>query len=137
MKLWEHVIDRRLRRVILISDNQFGFMCGISTIEAIHLIGRLIELYRDRKKDLLMVFIDLEKAYDRVMREVLSEHLENKEVSVAYIRTIKDKYEGAQTSVRTSVDITKYFYIDIGAPSRFSFKPILFTVVIDELTREI
>jgi len=44
-----------------------------------------MELYRDRKKELHMVFIDLEKEYDRVPQEVLWECSERKEVSVEYI----------------------------------------------------
>jgi len=66
----ERVIERRLRKDVPISENQFGFMPSRSTVEAINLIKRLLELYRDRKKDLYIVFIDLEKVYDKA-REVL------------------------------------------------------------------
>jgi hypothetical protein len=40
-------------------------------MEAIFLIRQLMEICREQKKDLPMVFLDLEKAYDKVVRNVM------------------------------------------------------------------
>ena len=71
MKLWERVIEQRLRGTLQISTNQFGFMSGRSTTEAIFLIRQVMEQFREQKKDLYLVFIDLEKPYDKIPRNVM------------------------------------------------------------------
>ena len=63
MKLWERMIEARL-----IADNQFGFRPGNSTIEPIFALRMLQEKCREKNKELHMVFVDLEKAYDRILR---------------------------------------------------------------------
>ena len=69
IKLWERVIEQRLRVTMQILANQFGFMPGRSTTEAIFLIRQVMERFIEQKKDLHMVFIDLEKAYDKILKK--------------------------------------------------------------------
>ena len=137
MKLWERVIEHRLRRMTSVTKNQFGFMPGRSTMEAIFLVRQLMERYREQKKDLHMVFIDLEKAYDKIPRNVMWWALEKHKVPAKYITLIKDMYDNVVTSVRTSDVDTDDFPIKIGLHQGSALSPYLFALVMDEVTRDI
>ncbi|GJY73217.1 integrator complex subunit 11, partial [Tanacetum coccineum] len=93
----ERVIKRRLRRETMVSEDQFGFMPGRSSIEAIHLIRSLIKKYRERYKDLHMAFLDLEKANDSVPWELIWKTLIDKGTPRRYIRVISNMYAGVKT----------------------------------------
>ncbi|WVZ50242.1 hypothetical protein U9M48_001516 [Paspalum notatum var. saurae] len=137
MKLWERAIEHRLRSLTCITMNQFGFMPGRSTIEAIFLVRQVMERYREQKKDLHMVFIDLEKAYDKIPRNVLWWALEKHKVPTKYVTLIKDMYNKVVTSVRTTDGDTSDFPINIGLHQGSALSPYLFALVMDEVTRDI
>ena len=137
MKLGERVIEHRLRSLTCITMNQFGFMPGRSTIEAIFLLRQVMERHREQKKDIHMVFIDLEKAYDKIPRNVMWWALEKHKVPTKYVALIKDMYNKVVTSVRTTNGDTSNFPINIGLHQGSALSPYLFALVINEITREI
>ena len=71
MKLWERAVEARLGRGVTFSEQQYGFMPRKSTTDAIFALRVLMEKYREGQKELHCVFVDLEKAYDKVQREVV------------------------------------------------------------------
>jgi hypothetical protein len=101
IKLWERIIEHRLRGVTNVTENQFGFMPGRLTMDAIFLIRQLMERCREQKKDLHMIFIDLEKAYDKVSRNVMWWALQKHKVSSKYITLIKDMYDNMTETLMT------------------------------------
>jgi hypothetical protein len=137
MKLWERIIEHRLRGVTNVTKNQLGFMRGRSTMEAIFLTRHLMERCREQKKDLCMVLIGLEKSYDKVPRNVMWWALQKHKVSTKHITLIKDIYDNIVTSVQTSDGDTNDFPITIGLHQGLALSPYLFSLVMDEVTRDI
>jgi hypothetical protein len=58
-----------------------------------------MERCREQKKDLHMIFIDLEKTYDKVSRNVMWWALQKDKVPSKYITFIKNMYDNIVTSV--------------------------------------
>ena len=66
IKLCKRIIERRLRRDLRFSNQQYGFVPGKSTTDALFALRVLMEKYREGQKELHCVFVDLEKVYDKV-----------------------------------------------------------------------
>ena len=96
MKLWERVVEPRLRGEVTICEQQYGFMPGKSTSDAMFALRMLMEKYREGQKELHCVFVDLEKAYERVPREELWHCMRKSGVVEKYVRIVQDGVGGEE-----------------------------------------
>ena len=71
MKIFERVIERIIRSRVSLDSMQFGFVSGRGTTDAIFVVRQLCEKYCAKNRRLFFAFVDLEKAFDRVPREVI------------------------------------------------------------------
>ena len=67
MKVVECVFEKRLRKMVEIREEQYGFVAGKGTIDAIFILRQLQKKYLENDKELYLVFVDLEKTFDKVL----------------------------------------------------------------------
>ena len=60
MKMFEMILECRLRKMITVNNMQFGFSPRKGTTDAVFIIQQLQEQYLEVHKDLFFIFIDLE-----------------------------------------------------------------------------
>ncbi|KAK3560072.1 hypothetical protein QTP86_033795 [Hemibagrus guttatus] len=137
LKLWERVVEARLRKVVEICEQQYGFMPRKSTTDAIFALRILMEKYRDGQRELHCVFVDLEKAYDRVPREELWYCMRKSGVAEKYVRVVQDMYERSRTVVKCAVGQTEEFKVEVGLHQGSALSPFLFAIVMDQLSEEV
>ena len=137
MKIYERVVSNRLKGIVKMNDNQCGFVEGRSTFDAIQCIRITMEKHRDAKTDLHLVFIDLEKAFDRVPRDLIWVALKAFNVPEAYVRMIQDIYNGATTKVRCTSGDSEEFPLKVGIHQGSVLSPLLFNIVMSYLLTHI
>ncbi|KAK3520880.1 hypothetical protein QTP86_014219 [Hemibagrus guttatus] len=96
-----------------------------------------MEKYRDGQRELHCVFVDLEKAYDRVPREELWYCMRKSGVAEKYVRVVQDMYERSRTVVRCTVGQKEEFKVEVGLHQGSALSPFLFAIVMDQLSEEV
>jgi len=59
-KIWKKIIDKIISiEEASVTKYQFSFMSGLSTLEPLCCVKQLVEKYREKKKMLCMLYIEL------------------------------------------------------------------------------
>ena len=118
-----------------IDEMQFGFRPGRGTTDAIFIVRQLQEKYLGRKRELWMAFLDLEKAFDRVPREVVWWALGQMNVDRPLINVIMSMYKNARASVKVNGVGGRDFPVEVGVHQGSVLSPLLFIIVMEALSR--
>ena len=94
------------------------------------------EKHQAKKKKLYYAFVDLEKAFDRVPREVVRWALRKLGVDEWLIRTVMALYTEACTIVRTDAGLSESFEVKVGLHQGSVLSPLLFAAVMDVVSSE-
>ncbi|KAK6742925.1 hypothetical protein RB195_010287 [Necator americanus] len=114
MKVFERVLEARLRKIVSVSLNQCGFVKDCRTINAIHAVRILLEKHREKNRSVHLAFLDLEKAFDRVPHELLWMSMRSHRVPEEYVRWTKLLYAKPTSVVRCAAGTSRPFPVQVG-----------------------
>ena len=134
MKIFEKVVDARLRTLVTIMDGQFSFRGGKSCSEAIFIARTLQEMHLEMKK-LRHIFVDLEKAFDRISRGAIPWALRRQGVPERLVRLVMMLYSNSRSCVQASGGRSEEFNIEVGVHQESALSPLLFITVMEEATK--
>lgn len=137
MKVVERVLEQRIRKMVKVNEMQCGFMPRKGTTDAIFIVRQVQEKYRAKGKRLYYAFVDLEKAYDRVPREVTRWAMRMLGVEEWLVSAVMAMYEEAWTVVRTKEGDSERFEVKVGLHQGSVLSPLLFVIVMEAVTRNV
>ena len=94
------------------------------------------ENFRVKGKKLYFGFEELEKAFDRVPREMISWAMRKLGVEEWLVSAVMSMFTGAKTVVRTAYDNSKGFEVKVSMHQGSALSPLLFVIVMEAISRE-
>ena len=86
---------------------------------------------------MFLIFVDLEKAFDRVPREVIRFALRRKVVPKCLVDGVISLYKGCKTAVSVDGKLSSSFSVKVGVHQGSALSPVLFMMVMDVLTNDL
>jgi len=103
MKAVVRIFEDRIRQQIDRDDMQFGFMKAKGTTDAIFIVRQMQEKFRTKSKKLYFGFVDLEKAFDGVPKEVIRWAMHKLGVEEWLVLAVMSVYNWCKNSCKNSL----------------------------------
>lgn len=136
-KLFTTIINKRIESFCnnnnVISDAQFGFRKGRSTVDAIFVLMSIIQKYLNDNKRLYVVYVDMMKCFDSIYRNALWLKLYKTGIQGKVLRIIRDMYQKVKSCVKSCNNYSDYFEYAVGLRQGEVISPILFSLFVEDL----
>ena len=117
----------------VLSDSQFGFRKGRSTIHAVFVLNAIVQKILNEKGRLFCAFVDLKRAFDSVYLNGLWFKLYKIGINAKMLRIVRDMYNKVITCVRGCNTYSDFFDCAVGLKQGEVMSPLLFSLFVEDL----
>ena len=136
-KIFTGVLNSRMSKWVenndVISDSQFGFRSGRSTVDAIFVLNAVVQKILNEKGRLYCAFIDLKKAFDSIYLNGLWYKLSKLGVDGKLFNIVRNMYNCVKTCVQGCNTYSEFFECAVGLRQGEVMSPMLFSLFIEDL----
>ena len=138
LKLLERVLDAMIRRRI---EGDFGeeqqvFREGRGTVDGMYVLRQMVDKRLEVQGSMALGFVDLEKAFHIVPRQMVMATLRWIEVPAAEVRMVEGMLEKTTARVVVGEGASEEFDVKIGLRQGTLLSPLLFIAVLDVSSRK-
>ena len=134
----ERVLDARIRTRVEgdFWEEQQGFRKGRGTADGMYVLRQMVEKRLEVQGSMALGFVDLEKYFDTVPREMLMATLRWMGVPEAEVRMVEGTYEKTTARVVVEEGASEEYEVNIGLRWGSVLSPLLFIAVLDLISRK-
>ena len=139
LKIYCAMIKIRIEKQIdrFINDTQYGFRKGKSCSQALHVVRRIQDFGECTNENVIMVFLDWEKAFDKIIHEKLLQALKRIGISEHFLLIIADLYKEPKFKVKYEDQISDIKNQKTGIRQGCTLSPYLFLILMTVLLHDV
>ena len=132
-KVLNRIILERIKTAVdkYLREEQAGFRAGRSCTDQIATLRVILEQSQEYKSPLYVTFIDFEKAFDSLDREVLWKLMQYYGIPAKLTNIIRNTYKGMECRVLHEGQLTEPFKVTTGVRQGCLLSPFLFLLAVD------
>ena len=137
-KVYAKILDKRMRDITeeKMLEEQGAFRKRRSCTDQLFTVRMLSEKIIAKNKSMIMVCVDLEKAYDNVNREMMWKVLEEYGIRGSFVKAVRSMYVSCEACVKVLGGTSDWFKVEQGVRQGCVMSPWLFNVYMDHILRE-
>ena len=115
-----------------IGEEQAAFREGYCTMDHAFVLNEIINLYLHKKERLYCCFIDYQKAFDTINRNLLWSKIIENGINGKILRVIQNMYKSAKSYVKQQSMISGIFACNMGVRQGENLSPLLFALFLND-----